>query len=174
MPNMLRVIVNRYLHLDQHGRPAAAPILDVPGAPPGRPRHIGATFKANVIAEQRSAIPNLNLPKQDSWLEFVDGAVEVIDTDHHRMCLRTGEMFAADQKTWKRVFPGHKDFTPGEELLAQARAEAIEEWKREHDDEEPSFVATEAAKLAASKPSATSAPATETTPRTDGDAAENG
>lgn len=170
MPNMLRVIVNRYLHLDQHGRPAAAPLLDQGGAPPGRPRHIGAIFKATVLDEKRAPIPNLNLPKQDSWLEFVDGAVDVPDSDHHRMCLRTGEMFAADRATWKRVFPGDKEFTPGEELLATARAEAIEEWKREHDDADPSFVATEAAKVKVVTP----APAADTTPSTVGDAAENG
>lgn len=167
-PTKLSVIVNRYLHLDQHGRPAAAPMLDVPGAPPGNPRYIGATFKAEVIAENRAAFPNLNLPKQDSWLEYVDGPVDVLDTDHHRMYLRTGEVFAADKETWRRVFPGHKEFIPGEELLARARGEAIEEWKREHDGEEPSFVVTEA-EAAAKKTTAE-----DTTPTTDGAAAENG
>lgn len=168
MAKKLLVIVNRYNHIDHMGRPGSAPILDVPGAPPGRPRHIGATFKATPIVEERAAIPNLNRPKQDGWLEFVDGPVEVLDGDHHRMCLRTGEMFAADEKTWRLVFPGHKTFIPGVDLLAQARAEAIEEWKREHDGEEPSFVVTEAA-LAKLK-----SPAAESTPSTDGAAAENG
>lgn len=171
-PTKLSVIVNRYLHLDQHGRPAAAPMLDVPGAPPGNPRYIGATFKAEVIAENRAAFPNLNLPKQDSWLEYVDGPVDVLDTDHHRMYLRTGEVFAADEKTWKRVFPGHKEFVPGDELLRRARVEAIEEWKREHGGEEPSFVAIEAEREASRAKVVPTA--TETTPSTVGAAAENG
>jgi hypothetical protein len=172
MPKILKVIVNRYAHLDHLGRPAAAVILDVPGAPAGRPRYVGATFKATAVDEQRSAIPNLNKPKQDSWLEYVDGPVYVLDGDHHRMCLRTNEMFAADRATWKLVFPGDKEFVPGEELLSRARTEAIEEWKREHDGEEPSFVAAEAA-LAKLK-SLAAAPAAESTPSTDGAAAENG
>jgi len=187
MPKILKVIVNRYAHIDHLGRPAAAVILDVPGAPAGRPRYVGATFKASVVTdEQRSAIPNLNKPKQDSWLEYVDGPVDVLDGDHHRMCLRTNEMFAADRATWRLVFPGDKEFVPGEELLSRARTEAIEEWKREHDGEEPSFVAAEAALAASKAPVVESTPApspvvesaplalAETNPTTDGAAAENG
>lgn len=173
MPKILKVIVNRYAHIDHLGRPAAAVILDVPGAPAGRPRYVGATFKATVVTnEQRSAIPNLNKPKQDSWLEYVDGPVDVLDGDHHRMCLRTDELFAADRATWKLVFPGDKEFVPGEELLSRARTKAIEEWMREHDGEEPSFVAAEAALAKPKNPAA--APAAEPTHSTDGAAAENG
>lgn len=146
MPAMLSVVPNRYIHLDHLGRPAGAVVLDAgPDARPGRPRYVGARFVAEPVAEKRSDIPNLNLPKQDGRLEFDTGPVTVLDTDHHRQALRTGELFAADRATWKRVFPGETTFTPAADLLAAARAQAIADWQADHDGALPSFVATEAA-----------------------------
>lgn len=139
----LLVVVNRYICLDHHGRPAGAVILDA-GAPAGRPRYIGARFVAEPIEEKRAEIPNLNLPKQDGRLEFVDGPVTVPDSDHHRQAMRTGELFAADLATHRKVF-GAQPFVPPEERLAASRAKAIADWQAEHNGDLPSFVATEAA-----------------------------
>lgn len=139
MPKFFLVIPNRYAHLDHLGRPAGCVIQDAgPDMRPGRPRYVGARFVAAPIEEKRSDIPNLNLPKQDSWLEYDASPSKVLDTDHHRAALRAGELFACDEATWRAVFPT-KPFVPAETLLAAARTEAIEEWKREHSDALPSF-----------------------------------
>ena len=165
---LLLVIPNRYIHLDHNGRPAGAVVQDAgPDARPGRPRYIGARFAAQTVDEKRSDIPNLNLPKQDSWMVYDEAPSKVLDTDHHRNALRTGELFAADEATWRTVFSG-KPFVPAATLLAAARAEAIEEWKREHGGDLPSF-AIELDAAPASPPSTTTDPSTPV-----GVAAENG
>jgi len=170
MPKFLLVIPNRYIHLDHNGRPAGMVIQDAgPGAPPGRPRYIGARFEAVPIEEKRSDIPNLNLPKQDSWMVYDAAPAKVLDTDHHRAALRTGELFACDEATWRTVFSG-KPFVPAATLLEAARLESIEEWKREHSGDLPSF----AIELEAAPTEPPPPPAPSTDPTTPGDAAEKG
>jgi hypothetical protein len=161
----LVVVPNKYHHLDHNGFPAAAYPYDSDYAA-GRRLFVGASIdvEKTVVHDARGAEPMakgkgafigtmIRGPVQDLRWAFSAAPVEIEDTIHHRAGVKEGALIAADGFTSRATRAAGAPPVPWEKALAESRAVAIDLWKREHDGEDPAFVAEEqAAKTAGAKP----------------------
>lgn len=165
----LRVVANPYLTLDNTGFPTGAARLD-PEVSAGGRLYIGAQLVgADVLATRNAAeisaglAPTLQINR---WAFSLD-PIDIADTPYHRNILRQGVIFVADEKTHRTIFGASRKFQTPTEALAASRLAIIDEWKAEHEGEEPAFVTAEkeeAAALAAAEKAAKKAAAAAPSP----------
>ncbi len=133
----LLVFANPYAAIDHNGIPS--------GSCPSDPEHGGGSLrwpgavidqdltKAEILHwEHRGA----RSPDQTTRFKFSTEPERIVDTQHHRMCLRCGDLIAADEATAKA---GQKDFVKPMAALRAARDLSIMKYRAEQ-GHDPAFV----------------------------------
>lgn len=147
----LRVVPNPYRHIDHNGYPAAAFPRDFQSSA-GRRLYVGASLdrEAAVVHERRGeGDPRAPTRETNRW-RFRLEPVDIEDTPHHRMGIRSGSLLPADERTHRLVLKSAK-YIGWETRLEEAKTKAVAMWKREHSGDEPAFLSAPSAAAATKK-----------------------
>lgn len=151
----LRIVVNPYKFVDEHGAPQAAVPADRSGptAYRDRPDHpdpaeryeqrqfIGAQRKAErlrpdvvrMIGRHRS----VQVGAHRTTFEHSSDVVTVPASDYYRRAIRDQDLFAADLESWVEAGGHPAHFQDPDEKLAQAKHGAIAHFVAMHGEEDP-------------------------------------
>lgn len=135
MPKIFKVYPNPFIHLDHDGYPAGACHCD-------QVHHVGMTTRrfvgATLDSEQTMLLEKLskeelqyrNARQQTRFKFTFDEPTTLPVTDYYRDRLRDGEIFAADQETWK-LMEASGPFVSPRDALAKSKEAAISRWRAE-------------------------------------------
>jgi hypothetical protein len=134
-PATLKVLANPYFALDANGMPAAMCRWDPEVGRPGAVEFIGVTIaRKQEPFEERSPFRKRATPRRPAKLVYAQTPVEIPLTPMHRDYVRQGALLAADQPTARAclIF-----FVPPANALAQAKAQAIAQYRASNGQDPP-------------------------------------
>lgn len=147
MADRLTVYANPYAHLNERGEPAGAFPEDItetldPRTGTYQRRWVGARVDAErtkIIRPYEPADPARMKAEvfnvQETRFAFDAGPLSILDTPHHRMGVRSGELIAGDAATARRC---GAPFIEPDKALADAKERAVAKWAADY-GETPSF-----------------------------------